>query len=307
MIFADKVLVRLADPAARAGLFDDIALEQFAAAAYDTSRITLQGPYSAAFDEVQLGLAIPRRAIAEGQWGPIGTSEKTIAEFQMAGLAGASMLVDAFWRGYIIARTSAPTGRIAALTTTWPDPSAIDREIVAALGALPADPAVLETERRKRLIDKFKAAVSEPAVVTDDLIDRLLRAAHTTSVNEFFDRASRESAVGPVRITISEGPPPPPPSPKPLPVAAAILVRDVGFAVGQLLADSRMVREQLEAAAQGRPDDPTLHPLRGVLVIWIVPQAVFLDADWPGADAAERRRAAGAWLAREGVGLATVA
>jgi hypothetical protein len=68
-----------------------------------------------------------------------------------------------------------------------------------------------------------------------------------------------------------------------------------------------MVREQMEAAAHGRPDDPQLRPLRNVLVVWVVPQTLFQDNDWPGADAAARRQAAGDWLAREGIGLATVA
>jgi hypothetical protein len=48
-------------------------------------------------------------------------------------------------------------------------------------------------------------------------------------------------------------------------------------------------------------------------VVWVVPAAVFDDADWPGGDsgsAAERRAArfqrAGQWLAGEGIGLTAV-
>jgi len=172
--------------------------------------------------------------------------------------------------------------------------------------ALPGDPAVLEGERRARLTAHFKAAVSDPEVVTGTVLDQLLAAAGANGVNAFFDRHSRAAAVGTVQVTISEGPPQPP-SPKPLPVAAAILVRESAAGLAQLLAESRMVREQLEGSALGRPEDSSLRMLRSLLVIWVAPAAVFDDADWPGADPAARRLAAGQWLAREGIGLATVA
>jgi hypothetical protein len=306
MTFSDKVLIRLADPATRGSVFDAASLEQFASAAYDTSRVTLQGPYAAVFDELQLGVAVARRGVAEGQWGPLGGSERTTAEFQMTGLGGAGFLVDAVWRGFIVARTTAPIGRVESVTTARADVAAIDREIIAALGALPDDAAARGKERRDRLIARLRAAASEPQVVTDDLLDRLFSAAGAAGVNEFFDVSSRGAAFEPVRVTFDEGPPPPPPSPRPLPVAAAVLVRDAGFGLAQLLADSRAIREQLEAAAVGRADDPALHPRQGVLVVWIIPSAVFQDAGWPGADAAARRKAAGDWLAREGIGLAAV-
>ncbi|WP_165226774.1 hypothetical protein [Aquisphaera insulae] len=305
MTFADKVLIRLADPATRDAVFDAVALEQFASAAYDTSRVAIQGPYSAVFEELRLGVAVGRRGVAEGQWGRLGSSEKSAAEFQVSGLGGTGVLVDAIWRGFIVARANAPVGRITSVTTSHADLAAIDREIVAALGALPSDPVALGQERRQRLVARLKAAVSEPPIVTDELVDRLLSTAGAAGVNEFFDVASRGAAFEPVRVTFSEGPPPPPPSPRPLPVAAAVLVRDAGFGLAQLLADSRAVRDQLEADALGRADDPALRSRQGVLVVWIVPAALFLDADWPGANPDARRKAAGDWLAREGIGLAT--
>ena len=306
MNFVDKVLVRLADPATRGSLFDGAALEQFAAAAYDTSQMTVEGPFNAVFDEVRLGVAIPRTGSAEGQWGGLGSSERSGANFNFTGFGGAPFVIDATWRGYIVARVSAPTGRISSVRTDWPDASAIDRDIVAALGALPADPGALGIERRTRLMARLRDAVADDDVVTDAVVDRLLASVGASSINDFFEHHSRTSGIGPVQITISPGPDVPP-SPKPLPVSAAILVRDGAAGLAQLLADSKLVREQMESAGMGRPADPALRMLQSVLVVWVLPQSAFNDDDLPGANAAARRTAAGAWLAREGIGLATVA
>jgi hypothetical protein len=304
--FSDKVLIALADPTQRVSLFDQTALEQIASAGYDALRMTLEGPFNAVFEDFQLGLSVPRTGTLEGQWGLLGASERTGASFNLSGTGATPLMVAAFWRGSIVAQVAAPAARITAVRAAWPDAAGIDREIVADLGMLPADPAALEAERRARLIAHFKAAVSNPDVVSDAVLDGLLARAGADNVNAFFDRRSRVAAAGAVQVTISEEAPQPP-SPKPLPVAAAILVRESAAGLAQLLSDSRMAREQLESSALGRPEDSSLRMLRSLLVIWILPAATFEDADWPGADAAARRLAAGQWLAREGIGLATVA
>ena len=75
MRFEDATLVKLATPAARDALFDATALEQFVAALYDTSFVTAQAPFQALFDDLQLGLAVPRTGFAEGEWAPLGSSD----------------------------------------------------------------------------------------------------------------------------------------------------------------------------------------------------------------------------------------
>jgi hypothetical protein len=304
--FADKLLISLADPNTRGAVFDQTALEQIASAAYDTSQMSIGGPYNAVFEELQLGLPVPKQATAEGQWGVMGASERIGANFNLFGVSGSPLVVDGFWRGYIVARVAAPTGKITTIQTAWPDTSAIDREIIAALGALPADPAALEAERRTRLIAHFKAAASEPNAVTDAVVDRLLSSVGAPNVNEFFERYSRSAAIGGVQVTIAAGPPQPP-FPKPLSVAAALIIRDASTGLAQLLADSRLIREQLDSSGLARTEDTGVKMLRGLLVIWILPATIFDDADWPGATSPARRLAAGTWLAREGIGLATVA
>jgi hypothetical protein len=92
-----------------------------------------------------------------------------------------------------------------------------------------------------------------------------------------------------------------------------VLIRDQGFSVADLLMDSRLLRAQAEQMGLEAPADPTVRRHRGIVVVWVVPAAVFDDADWPGGDsgsAAERRAArfqrAGQWLAGEGIGLTAV-
>lgn len=305
MNFANKIVLRLASPATRAGVFDATALEQFLTAAYDTSQMALQGPFSAIFEEFQLGMAVPGAGSLDGQWGPLSGSEKTVASFRIAGLGGNSIAVDAFWRGSIVARTAMGGGRIQALHAEWPDPGAVDREIVQALGALPADPAARETERRNRLKQRLKAAVADADVVTDEAIDRLVSRTGASTLNEYFELHKLTGALGAVRVQFVEAPAPQP-SPKPLPVAAAILVREGDLPLVQLLGASRAIREHMESAGLGRTADNSVKMRFGLLVVWVLNEAVFQDADWPGATVEARRQAAGEWLAREGIGLAVV-
>lgn len=97
---------------------------------------------------------------------------------------------------------------------------------------------------------------------------------------------------------------------RPLPVAIALMVRS-SLPVAGLLHDVGVVRERLDALGVERPPDDRLRLRRPLVVCLVVPESVFDDEDWPGAAAgmtpaqqrAARRAAAGAWLAREGIGL----
>jgi hypothetical protein len=300
--FADQMLVRLADPATRAAIFDATALEQIASAAYDTSQATLEGPYTAVFEEFELGLPVSRIGTAEGQWGQLGGSDRSAGSFNVSGF-GDPVLISAFWRGQVVVKVSASAGQIAAVDADWVDVGAIDRAIVNALGALPPDPVARQTERRTRLTSQLKAAAADPDTVTDTVIDRAIQATGASSVNAFFERQARTAAIGAVQVTFVDAAPAAPVA-KPLPIAAAIVVPDLAAGLARALADARNVRDQLAGAGLGRADAPGVPLRRTVVVVWIVPEAVFQDAAWPGANVAARRAAAGAWLAREGIGLA---
>ncbi|MFX1766775.1 hypothetical protein PWP93_30180 [Paraburkholderia sp. A1RI-2L] len=313
MNFVDTVLIRLADPAARGGVFDSDSLAQIASTAYDTSAMPIQGPYSAVFDDIQLGLAVPRVATLDGYWGRSATGERTDSQFVLSGLGESAIRVDAFWRGAIIARSTPPTGHVSAARGNVVDAGQIDAEIVAALGALPADSAALENERRTRLLTHLRAAFAQPDLMTGALLDQWLRDNGASSVSDLIVNLRGVLHAYPLQITFS--PPNDVPSlPEPLPIGTALMIRDVGFSVGDLLTESRIVRQQLGQMGLTRAVDATL-PIREPLPItWIVPAATFDDTGWPGAaagmaaDAARsaRRAAAAGWLVLQGIGLAVV-
>jgi len=305
--FVDGILVRLAT--GPAGVFDQLSLEHLLRAAYDTANATLAGPFNAAFESLRLGVAVPRTAIAQGAWGASGTPAIE-GRWELSGLGGdGTLLVDALWRGAIVARTAAPTGRIADVGTAWPTASGIDEEIVAALGALPADSAAREQQRRTRYRARLRAALAQPDALTDEALDRWLREAGAGSVGELIERSAGTTFFGATRVTYVETAAPPP-VPRVMPVAVALLIRDVGFSLAGLLAQSKQVRELLEPLA-GRADKSggrLRHPL---VIGWVVPAAVFNDADWPtetnppnpADQVRERRQVAGRWLSDEGIGL----
>src|SRR5262249_49898769 len=153
----------------------------------------------------------------------------------------------------------------------------------------------------------------QPEVVTSDEVDRLVRDLGATSINSWFEDFRGTGVMGAVQVTFNQ-PDPPAISPRPLPVSAAILIRDTGFTLAQLLAESRIVRDQFEAGGLGIAQQE-LKLLRSFLVVWVLPEVVFDDAGWPGGGAGmnaaqlrqARRGVAGQWLAQEGIGLATVA
>jgi hypothetical protein len=310
MLFEDATLIRLADPATQAALFDQIALEQLVNAAYDVSATPIGGPFSAVFEELRLGVPVLPVSVADGTWGLQSTSERSTACFQIAGLGGTALTIDAFWRGFLVARTSAPASRIVDVFTNWPSTGQVDDEIGSAFNGLPANPAQLEQERRNRLIAKLKAGMSDADALSDAAFDAILRRLGVQNVNELFEEHQGVSLTEVVKVVIEEKPAPPP-SPKALPIVAAVLIRDAIASLAKMLVDSRFIRERLEAEGMGRPEMPGFRVRQSVLVVWITADSVFDDDGWPGALAGDapavkrvrRRVAAGPWLAREGIGL----
>ncbi len=312
MNFEDRVFVRLADATTRSPLFDQPALEQILSAAYD---VQVQGPFNALFDEFEMGFALSQQGIIEGMWGSIGSADRVQARLLTANLGGSPPgRIDALWRGAIVARVASANSRITAAETHTPDLENIDAEIVAALGALPGDPAALELERRQRVLARVRAALDQPDAFTEDSFDRWLATVGASSTGDLLAHFRMTAYSSAIRVAFA---PPAPLAPTPirLPITAALLVRDkANLAIGQWLADSKALVGRLQDAGIETPRDPALRPRRAVLVIWIVPDTLFDDADWPGggpgnaaAQRANRHAAAGAWLAREGIGLVTIA
>jgi hypothetical protein len=309
--FVDQTLLRLTDEAARTDVFDQVALGQVAAAGYDADALALDGPYRAVVDELRLGVQLPAEATVQGSWSMLGGADRHEVQLRLAGLALDSVpRVDALWLGGIVARTVPVTGVVERARSAWSDPGRIDAEIVAALGSLPADPAVLEAERRARYRQHVRASLAEPEVLTDEVLDRWLSGTGARSVSDLVASLAGTAAAGTVQVTYS-APPTAVPTPRLLPLAALVLIRDAGFSLAELLSDSKEVRARAASLGLDRPVDPELRQRASVLVVWLVPAEVFDDPAWPGAtngSEAEQRQArrvvAGRWLAREGIGLA---
>jgi hypothetical protein len=311
--YVDSTLTRLADESLRASLFDQEALGQLLAAAYDLDAMAVETPFTAIFDQVVIGVHVPRRLTLEGRWGDISSPERREGRFTVDGFgAGSPVRIDAFWRGAIVARTSLASSRVERVVSAWPDAHGIDDEIVDTLGSLPENPATLETERRSRLIARVRSGLRQPEALDDAAFDRWLRSIGARDVTDVMTRLSNQVLTGALQVEFS-APNEQPPAPRPLAISAAILIRDQPLDVAGLMADSKRMREDLESfSAELTPADAgTGTPL----VIWMVPQSVFDDADWPGGEGGSndeernrnRRAAAGRWLAREGIGLVTIA
>jgi hypothetical protein len=305
MNFVDFTLVRLAQDETRASVFDQDALAQIVAAGYAAEGATLAGPYSGLFDELQVGVSIPRRATIDGHWCST-TGERTVVRLELAGAGRPSTVrVDAIWRGSVVARTSPASSRIRQVISSWPGPDGIDREIIGALGSLPADPVALEAERRSRFLSRVRAAFPQSGAFTDAWFDDWLGRIGARSVGDLMTRFQGQLLTGALEIAFAD-PAETPPSPRLLPLSAAILIRDAPLSIADLLADSKMIREHLFEAGVERAPDQAMSRRAPLVVVWIVPDTVFEDVDWPGADAAARRRSAAAWLGAEGIAVATL-
>jgi hypothetical protein len=309
--YVDYNLVRLATESTRASLFDQGSLEQILLAAYDAQSMTLGGPYSPVFEQLFIGVPVPRRSLMEGAWGPSTFAERHEARFTLHGVGADSVRVDALWRGAIVARASRATATLQRIASHWPNTEGIDAEIIAALGALPGNPATLEAERRTRFLQRLRAGFRQPEVFSAAWLAGWLEQLGAESVGELMTRMQGQEFAGAFQLGFSE-PTTPPAASRALPLAAALLIRTAPVSVAQLLSDSRLVREHLEQWGMERPKDAQAEPRQALLVIWMVPDSLFDDADWPGAESPglndatrrqRRRAAAGLWLAREGIGL----
>src|SRR5262245_7321403 len=142
MNFVDFALVRLAQQATRASVFDQASLEQIVAAAYAPEVASLAGPYTGLFDEFEVGASVPRRATIDGYWGSLTGMERTEVRLALAGVGRASTVrVDALWRGSIVAQTAPVNSRIQRVQSAVPDPAAPGDPLKVAVQVAFADPS----------------------------------------------------------------------------------------------------------------------------------------------------------------------
>lgn len=314
MNFTDRTLVHLATPARRATLFDEVALEQIASAAYHADRLVLEGPWSAAFTTLQLGLVLDQPVTGDFRWLSGGHQE---AQLHLArALNGAELAVDGFWRGHVIGRGVPATGRVSELALRSPRLDDIDATLEASPAGLPDDPAARETARRELLLDRIRSGAADPDALTPATIDRWLAEIGAESLGEALEE--RPETLPPLLGRLGfETIGPADPTPVRLPVAASLLVRDPlknAGGLAQVLRESKAVQERMADGGLELAEERGLPQRDLPLVVWLVPAEWFDDDDWPGGEGAAdptaaralRRRAAGVWLALEGIGLAAI-
>lgn len=312
MDFVDSVIVRLGDPASRGAVFDDSSLANLVTAAYDTEAMPMGPPYAAVFDELTVGYAAPPVAVAEGEWMGVGGTDRTELKVRLQGVGQSPLRIDALWRGGLVVRTSAAQDRVEALKISVPSLD-VDPDIIAAFGALPTDPVRLEAERRTRVVARLRAGLHQPAAFTDAHLDRLLAVADADSVSALVTGLRDQAATATIQLRYADSPGNPP-TPRVLPFAAVVLVRDTGFSLATLLAESRLARTRAEELGLDVPASGDVRRRHRITVAWVVPVTTFDDPDWPGGAGAnpEQQRAAriaraSQWLATEGIGLVVVA
>ena len=308
MDYEDRVLLQLADASGRAALFDQDALASVAAAGYDHP--DLAGPYNAVFDSVDLSVTVGSTVRICGDWYPApGTSPARLDLTATLPADPAVPSMTALWQGSVVARSRPAGDPLTSLSVQWPELSAVDAAIVRSAGSLPADPAALETARRKELRQELSAAAGTAVLPDDAEFQRWLELVGASSVAALPGTPTNSGAGGYLRFGFAD-PTATQSSPRPLPVTVALLARDTGFSVASLLAQTAILRTKLRDDG-GEPSVPAdLRRRVEVIVGWVVPAATFGDSSWPGGDVlpadqrpAARQAVAAGWLAQHGIAL----
>lgn len=261
----------------------------------------LADPYSAIYDDLSLGFSVTPAANIEGQIGLPSAGEKQGIQITLRGLPGQTPLsVDALWKGAIVARASTSLAPIESVTFNWTDEQ-VDDQIVRDLGSLPKEPQ-LEAERRMRLLARMKADAKDPSSITEDTLETVFAHLGATSAADLVMRQRAAKAVGVGTVGFAEAPPAPD-SPRVLPFAAAILLRNAGFSLTQLLAETSQIKQQLARQGFEVPAESWIRKRRPFTIIWVVPAATFDDNGWPGANPTQRVTRASSWLAEQGIAL----
>jgi hypothetical protein len=304
--FVDASIIRLARDESRAALFDDVSLAQLLAAAYDPTA-TADPPFAAVFDRIQVVFEGASVADVSGAVSTAGGSTHSV-RLEATGIAGPPPArIDALWTGAIVGSAAIGADVVTEVQLRWPSVAGLDATIP---GGLPADPIAREQARRQAFVALVRAGMSQPGLFDDAVLDHWLREHGVASVGELIAARNPSLHHGALRLSFSSQPATM--TRTRFPFSAAILIRPGSTPISLLLAETRQARAHLDRLGLERPVDGGLRPRRSPIVIWMVPETTFDDADWPGADQpglseaqrrARRRIDAGRWLAREGIGL----
>jgi hypothetical protein len=304
---SSTLMLRLADPAARAGVLDGEALLAVASVCYDVDPAAVTDPATAVYDRFDVAVPIvPQTAVAlrvtrAGDplpWDVTGSWD---------GPALPAPGADLVWAGSIVLRTGGGSGTVTDVAGSEPG---LDAAFAAALAGLPA--TATSDQIRAALRQAAENGIATPAL-TDTELDNLLAvlASGATDPRALGRSVGGRDLVG-LRLQMSPPPDPAAAVPVALPVVVAFLVPDAAAAPRELLQATTLARR----AARGYPVPPVPSGAPGRLadrcVCWVLPATAFDDTGWPGgsgADAAAQRAsrlaAARAWLASQGIAIVT--
>jgi hypothetical protein len=303
MDFVDATILRLADEPSRAAVFDGECLSQLLSASHDVEGTGVEEPFGLVVDEISFVRDDESRVDVDGSWMTMGHTERTEVALRAPGLGAPIPRIDVLLAGAVTATSRAGGSRVVSVDMNWLDLARIDSEITP----LPSDAAELEQRRRERLLIRIRAQVDQPAAFDEATLDRVLARLGVASVTELMTRPPA-STTATLRVTFGEGPDETTRRRR-FPIAAALLVRNAPLSIGALLDETRRVRAHLHRLGFHLGDGGP-RARSSPIVAWVLPAALFDDADWPGATAgpaatqrSQRRAWAGRWLAGERIGL----
>lgn len=304
----NQVLLRLADPAARPGLFGPDALLQLVTVCYDIDPATVTGATTAVYDRVDL--AVPMAADTTATARIMRAGDALPWDVTATWDAGREPppAADAVLVARLAVRAARAGGTIEQVDTALPD---LDAAFAAALAGLPPSATAEQVRAALRLAAEQTLAGD---TLTDTELDAVLAGA-TVGAAADPRRLGRgmggRDAVG-LRLTMSAPPDPATATPLVLPVVVAVLIADTTTAPRDLLRASAVAGRA--ARAYPLPEAPRDAPARLLdrCVCWLIPATAFDDDGWPGGtggNAAARRAArlaaARGWLAASGIAVVT--
>jgi hypothetical protein len=309
MQFADRILLHLADPAARAALLPAAAAERLAAALFGIAPAAGQ-VFTIRIDRVAIAVALG------GEWrgrasGRIADARQVDLDFTAAAPAGG--MADAVVWGRLDAVLPPVEGRVVAIEArriAWPTLAEIEAALPAAVVA-GGDAAAIEAARRVALGRRIVAApddFTEPELAT--LIGDWLSAQGFAGVAPLIEASATLRPAEGLALRF-EPAPPAGGAMQTMPFMACVVADDLAAAGPGLrgaIGRGRTAQRALAEAGHGTADTAGMTPRERLPVLLFVPQDSFADEAWPGAAAGaaddvkrtQRASAAARWLAEAG-------
>lgn len=306
MIFADQILVRLADAEQRANLFSEQSIETMAGAAYRMEPGQLVAPWSTRFDTLDLAPSVESSLAAEMavQWEPMAQRGNANLTAQNLPFNSVRMHPIAYWGGAIIGQGRLGGGRIAEVDGSFVSLAGVDEAIDEAAGAgSEPEGAAREAARIEEIAARLSSAAGKGDSISSQLVQQWIDEKAGGDVAALLNSNSMIEVPGGFRVKyVSDAPAQD--LPMALGVDAVVFAFDgADTSISAALRATQRAQEQMVLDRQPSPGVGGIDRRVPVLGVWVVPNDWFADADWPGADPSERRARANDWLRARGIAV----